>query len=105
MIGMTTLFAMLAGVFGPVVGKSGTPERKAKRRPVGEELRDMQNPHQIARFEAAAVKRGRKARKLENDTNQSWNRNYCHHDGFRKLVGGPLQAIAPASLNPFFVAK
>lgn len=102
MIGMTTLFAMLAGVLG---GNARPTRDYAKRRPVGFQLRNPADPVQAARIEAAQVKRQRKAEKRVQSANNHWNRNYCHHDGFRKLVGGPLQAIAPASLNPFYVAK
>lgn len=76
MIGMTTLFAMLAAAIGPVVGKTGTAERKAKRRPVGFQLRNPVDPVQAARIEAAEAKRQRKAEKLYRDARYSGGQNY-----------------------------
>lgn len=63
-----------------------------KFRPTGAALRNPADPIQAARIEAAAVKRARKAEKLERNALSSSYHNPC------------LNARL-SNLNPFYVAK
>lgn len=62
------------------------------------------DPIQAARIEAAAVKRARRAKKVERDTNQSWTGNYAHHAAFHRMDDA-TGYLLPLNLNPFYVAK
>lgn len=65
---------------------------------------NISDPVQVQRFRDAQVKRLRKAGKLRQHANNSWNNNYTHHSAFRGLHrdSGFLE---PLNLNPFYIAK
>ena len=89
MFKLSSLYAMLSAA----LGVNATPTRTYRNsRPTGAALRNPADPIQAARIEAAAVKRVRRALKLERDTEQSALRNNC--------INARL-----SNLNPFYVAK
>jgi hypothetical protein len=109
MIGLKTLYAMLAGAFG---GTARPETDKRMFRPsvrrsefaIGYLFTNVPEEEQRTRLLNAQAKRDRRADKLQQSTNQSWNNNYVHHDAFRTLdnLSG---FIEPLRLNPFYVAK
>lgn len=99
MISLKYLYAMIAGAFG------GQPDLNLRgRRPTGSQLRNPADPVQAARIEAAAVKRGRRAEKLQRDAAAAVNNNWAHGIGKRHVHLSPVPDCS-GRLNPFYIAK
>lgn len=98
------MFERILSLVGTAIGGIFSTPVRSNRRPTGAALRNPADPIQAARIEAAAVKRARRADKLERDSNQSWKGNYTHHAAFHRLDDA-TGYILPLNLNPFYIAK
>lgn len=84
------------GALGAYLGFGTAPtltNYNRSRRPTGAQLRNLEDPVQAARIQAAVAKRERKAKKRDLTT-QWLGENQAHHD-----------CANAQSLNPFYIAK
>lgn len=107
MIGMTTLFGMLANSLGfTVPTRKGTNPFAYRGQPpeLARYWHDSSDIRQHAALLSALDKRQRRADKLQQLANHGRNNNYAHHNAFH-LLDNATGFILPLNLNPFYVAK
>lgn len=99
------MFERIFSALGSAIGGIYSTPVRSNRRPTGAALRNPADPIQAARIEAAAIKRARRADKLQRDALESRNSNRAHIatrlDKIRMLKSYDL----PNRFNPFYVAK
>lgn len=101
MFKLSSLYAMLASALGAQIAPRGRVNPFARPSQPPEAARywhaGTADPIQAARIEAAAVKRARKAEKLQRDTvrGRAYNRAHRFTDSFRYAE----------SINPLYLAK
>lgn len=110
MIGMTTLFAMLANSFAAASGATqvyggggmGRARNSVRRGPheIGDLFKNLSPEENCTRRLNADAKRERRADKLARETNFAFGQNLAHWS-VRDRSAGNL----PKRLNPFYVAK
>lgn len=102
-LSMSTGISVYGGARGG--GKRSGPYYNSSTRPTDARWwHDSKDILQHPAILAALDKRQRKAKKLDSDIEQSWGRNYAHHNAFHRL-NDATGFIEPLRLNPFYVAK
>lgn len=100
MMNWKTMFAMLAGA---VTWGSPISAKRGGRRPTGAALRNLEDPVQAARFDAAEAKRERRAETLTANMKRTVANSA--HFGFLYEAHDERVYGIPDRLNPFHVAK